>query len=61
MFNSMRNMDVTGKTVLVRVDFNCPLKDGSVTDDNRIQAALPTINYLLDPIHLIVTIFHTGD
>ena len=41
---SVDDLKVTGKRVLVRVDFNVPMKDGVITNDNRIQAALPTIN-----------------
>jgi phosphoglycerate kinase len=62
MYNkkSIEDIDVSGKKVLVRCDFNVPLEDGKITDDNRIVGALPTIKYLLAHKAKIILCSHMG-
>ncbi|MCB2190396.1 MAG: phosphoglycerate kinase [Deltaproteobacteria bacterium] len=57
----INQLDLAGKRVLVRVDFNVPLdEEGNITDDNRIRAALPTINYALDEDAKVIVASHMG-
>lgn len=58
--NALSEKDLKGKRVIIRVDFNTPIKDGKVTDNTRIKAALPTINYLLDKGAALVVMTHLG-
>jgi len=57
---SVRDVDVSGKKVLLRCDFNVPMKNGVITSDKRIVAALPTIRYLLDNGAAVVACSHLG-
>ena len=60
MKKTIRDVKWEGRTAVMRCDFNVPLKDGEITDDTRIRAALPSINYLIDNGARIVLMSHLG-
>jgi len=57
---SIRDLDLSGKKVFIRVDFNVPIEDGRVTDDTRITSAIPTIQYAIDKGARVVLASHLG-
>lgn len=60
MKKTIKDLELNNKTVLIRVDFNVPMKDGVITDDNRIVQALPTIKYALEHNAKVVLFSHLG-
>lgn len=60
MKKTIRDFDLTGKKVIIRVDFNVPIKDGIITDDNRIIESLPTINYAIENGAKVILMSHLG-
>ena len=60
MKKTIRDYDLNGKKVIIRCDFNVPIKDGKITDDNRIIESLPTINYALEQGAKVILMSHLG-
>lgn len=57
---SVKDLGLKGKKVLVRADFNVPMKDGKITNDNRVQAALPTLEYIIEQGGKVIVFSHLG-
>ena len=59
---TVKDVDLKGKRIIMRVDFNVPMKDGIVQDDTRITAAIPTIKYILgEGVKTLTLMSHLGD
>src|SRR6185437_13320801 len=57
---TIKDIDLKGKTVLLRADYNVPVKDGKITDDYRIRQSLPTVKYLLEQDTALIICSHLG-
>ena len=57
---SIKDFDLRDKKVIIRVDFNVPIKEGKITDDNRIVSSLETINYAIDNGAKVILMSHLG-
>ena len=57
---TIKDLNIDNKKVIIRCDFNVPMKDGKIVDDNRIVGALPTIQYCIDHECIIILMSHLG-